>query len=142
MKNSKTALITGISGQDGSYLAELLLKKDYKVFGLSRRYSNPNFSNLEYLNSKSPYAYYKDAIFFNEPGSPKQAIDNMITKVQKEDLNLVCLDEQSKAIICRYSEIYATVAGACLWNKLKCHDIYGYDLKHKKFVKLSTNQLE
>jgi GDPmannose 4,6-dehydratase len=41
----KTALITGILGQDGPYLAKLLLEKDYKVYGLIRRYSNPNFSN-------------------------------------------------------------------------------------------------
>lgn len=45
----KTALVTGILGQDGPYLAKLLLEKDYKVYGLVRRYSNPNFSNLEYL---------------------------------------------------------------------------------------------
>lgn len=45
----KTALITGILGQDGPYLAKLLLEKDYKVYGLIRRYSNPNFSNLDYL---------------------------------------------------------------------------------------------
>ena len=35
----KIALITGITGQDGSYLAELLLKKKYKVFGVKRRTS-------------------------------------------------------------------------------------------------------
>ncbi|MCL4374573.1 GDP-mannose 4,6-dehydratase [Patescibacteria group bacterium] len=45
----KTALITGILGQDGPYLARLLLEKDYKVYGLVRRYSNPNFSNLDFL---------------------------------------------------------------------------------------------
>ena len=45
----KTALVTGILGQDGPYLAKLLLEKDYKVYGLLRRYSNPNFENLEYL---------------------------------------------------------------------------------------------
>ncbi|MFA5178380.1 MAG: GDP-mannose 4,6-dehydratase [Candidatus Paceibacterota bacterium] len=45
----KTALITGILGQDGPYLAKLLLEKDYKVYGLMRRYSNPNFSNTDYL---------------------------------------------------------------------------------------------
>jgi len=45
----KTALITGILGQDGPYLAQLLLEKDYKVYGLIRRYTNPNFSNLDYL---------------------------------------------------------------------------------------------
>lgn len=45
----KTALITGILGQDGPYLAKLLLSKGYKVFGLTRRYSNPSFDNLDYL---------------------------------------------------------------------------------------------
>jgi len=45
----KTALITGILGQDGPYLARLLLEKDYKIYGLVRRYSNPNFSNVDYL---------------------------------------------------------------------------------------------
>lgn len=45
----KKALITGILGQDGPYLAKLLLEKDYEVFGLIRRYSVPNFSNTDYL---------------------------------------------------------------------------------------------
>jgi len=42
----KTALITGITGQDGSYLAELLLEKGYEVHGIVRRISQPNLSNL------------------------------------------------------------------------------------------------
>jgi GDPmannose 4,6-dehydratase len=41
------ALVTGITGQDGSYLAELLLKKGYEVFGLVRRLSVPNTANIE-----------------------------------------------------------------------------------------------
>lgn len=45
----KRALITGILGQDGPYLAKTLLSKGYKVYGLIRRYSNPNFENLDYL---------------------------------------------------------------------------------------------
>ena len=45
----KTALITGILGQDGAYLAKLLLEKDYTVYGLIRRYTNPNFGNTDYL---------------------------------------------------------------------------------------------
>jgi NAD(P)-dependent dehydrogenase (short-subunit alcohol dehydrogenase family) len=42
----KTALITGITGQDGSYLAELLLKKGYTVHGLVRRASSFNISRI------------------------------------------------------------------------------------------------
>lgn len=45
----KNALITGITGQDGSYLAELLIKKGYKVFGLIRRKSKADFGNAEHL---------------------------------------------------------------------------------------------
>ncbi|HXD91616.1 MAG TPA: GDP-mannose 4,6-dehydratase [Bacteroidia bacterium] len=46
----KTACITGITGQDGSYLAQLLLKKDYRVIGLTRSYNNVNTDNFKYLN--------------------------------------------------------------------------------------------
>jgi len=45
----KKALITGVTGQDGAYLAKLLLKKNYKVYGTYRRVSTPNFWRLEYL---------------------------------------------------------------------------------------------
>jgi len=46
---AKKALITGILGQDGPYLAKYLLGKGYKVYGLIRRYSNPSFDNLDFL---------------------------------------------------------------------------------------------
>ena len=49
MSQNKTALITGITGQDGSYLAELLLEKGYEVHGLFRRSSVPNISRIEKL---------------------------------------------------------------------------------------------
>lgn len=45
----KKAFITGITGQDGSYLAELLLEKGYKVYGLSRRTSTQNFDRIEHI---------------------------------------------------------------------------------------------
>jgi GDPmannose 4,6-dehydratase len=45
----KRALITGICGQDGSWLTELLLSKDYDVFGLKRRTSSPGFGNISHL---------------------------------------------------------------------------------------------
>jgi GDPmannose 4,6-dehydratase len=44
------ALITGITGQDGAYLAKLLLGKSYRVFGTYRRLSTPNFWRLQYLD--------------------------------------------------------------------------------------------
>src|ERR1700751_1056501 len=46
---NKRAIITGITGQDGSYLAELLLEKGYDVVGTVRRSSAPNFWRIEHL---------------------------------------------------------------------------------------------
>jgi GDPmannose 4,6-dehydratase len=47
---TKKALITGLTGQDGSYLAELLLEKGYQVFGLVRRSSSSNISRISHLS--------------------------------------------------------------------------------------------
>ena len=46
---SKTAIITGITGQTGSYLADILLEKDYKVYGLKRRSSSFNTDRIDHL---------------------------------------------------------------------------------------------
>ena len=53
----KTALITGINGQDGSYLAELLLEKGYVVHGLIRRSSLSNSSRLDSILTKIELHY-------------------------------------------------------------------------------------
>lgn len=49
---TKNALVTGITGQDGSYLAELLLEKGYKVYGLRRRTSTPIMENIEHIKNE------------------------------------------------------------------------------------------
>lgn len=49
---TKSALITGVTGQDGSYLAEFLLGKGYTVYGLRRRTSTPNFENIEHVKEQ------------------------------------------------------------------------------------------
>ena len=51
MAKQKKALITGITGQDGSYLAELLLQKGYKVFGIQRRSSTFNTSRIDHFHN-------------------------------------------------------------------------------------------
>lgn len=53
----KSALITGINGQDGSYLAELLLEKGYKVYGLMRRKSVVSYGNVEHIKDKLNFIY-------------------------------------------------------------------------------------
>ena len=49
---SKRAIITGITGQDGSYLAELLLEKGYEVVGVTRRLSTPNTGRICLISSR------------------------------------------------------------------------------------------
>ena len=51
-QQAKTALVTGITGQDGSYLAELLLEKDYRVVGVARRASLPMTSRIAHVLSE------------------------------------------------------------------------------------------
>lgn len=53
----KHALITGITGQDGSYLAELLLSKNYEVYGLIRRKSKVDYGNCEHIKDKIHWLY-------------------------------------------------------------------------------------
>jgi GDPmannose 4,6-dehydratase len=56
-RQMKKALITGITGQDGSYLSELLLEKGYKVYGLKRRTSDLNYGNVEHLKDEIEFIY-------------------------------------------------------------------------------------
>ena len=53
----KNALITGITGQDGSYLSELLLEKGYNVYGLMRRKSSVDYGNVAHLKDKIEFIY-------------------------------------------------------------------------------------
>lgn len=53
----KRALITGISGQDGSYLAEFLLDKGYDVYGIVRRKSKVDYGNVEHIKEKINFIY-------------------------------------------------------------------------------------
>ncbi|WP_371634540.1 GDP-mannose 4,6-dehydratase [Synechococcus sp. N26] len=64
VKNSKRALITGITGQDGSYLAELLLEKGYAVHGIKRRASSFNTTRINHL--------YQDPHETDPRGQPPQ----------------------------------------------------------------------
>jgi len=59
---AKRVLITGITGQDGSYLAELLLDKGYDVYGMVRRSSAPNLWRIQHLQRGGQALVYGRAI--------------------------------------------------------------------------------
>src|SRR3989344_6496588 len=77
---SKSALITGILGQDGPYLAKLLLSKKYKVYGMIRRYSNPNFGNLDYLGITDKIDYIEGDM------SDESSLINVIKVVRPDEV--------------------------------------------------------
>ncbi len=69
----KIALITGVTGQDGSYLAELLLDKGYTVVGLVRRLSTPNFTNLHFAKKRANFHMLTGDL--TDPASLRAAIN-------------------------------------------------------------------
>lgn len=75
----KKALITGITGQDGSYLSELLLKLGYEVYGVMRRASTPNTGRIDgIINPES-----KANIFY---GDLAQGIDSLIHDIKPDEI--------------------------------------------------------
>jgi len=79
----KTALITGINGQDGSYLADFLLAKDYKVVGVLRRASTFNFGRIDALFHK----YGRDQLegVYGDLGE-SSSIRNILAKVEPDEI--------------------------------------------------------
>jgi len=82
---SKKALITGITGQDGSYLAELLLSKQYSVHGIKRRSSNNNCDKINHLFNES--SKYKDSIKIHDGDlTDSNNITQIINQVQPDEI--------------------------------------------------------
>lgn len=83
----KVAIITGITGQDGSYLAELLLDKGYEVFGIIRRSSNINTLRIEHLfHHEHLYLRYgdlTDSIYFS---NILNEIDNKYSDLERIEI--------------------------------------------------------
>ena len=84
MAKSKTALITGVTGQDGSYLAELLLKKGYNVHAIKRRSSSFNSQRIDHIfepvqsKNKAFRLYYGDVV-------DAQSLTNIIASIKPDD---------------------------------------------------------
>lgn len=85
MARAKTALISGITGQDGAYLAELLLAKGYVVHGIKRRSSSFNTERIEHLYEDP---HHKDVRFFLHYGDMTDATNliHLIGKIRPDEL--------------------------------------------------------
>jgi len=84
-KNRKIALITGITGQDGSYLTELLLKKNYEVHGIIRRSSSFNTGRIDHLYN-NPEIYNKSLFLHFGDLSDSSSISRVIEKIIPDEI--------------------------------------------------------
>src|SRR6266404_1038778 len=75
---TKTALITGVTGQDGSYLAEWLLEQGYRVCGMVRRASTENFQRIEHLRGRI-HLYQGDLL-------DQTSISSILDQVQPDEV--------------------------------------------------------
>ena len=88
MKKRKKALITGITGQDGSYLAEFLLQKKYIVYGMVRRSSMPNTQRIDHILAKSRFEESSENKIRREYGdlSSSAQIQNLIKRIKPDEI--------------------------------------------------------
>lgn len=82
---AKKALITGITGQDGSYLTELLLEKGYEVYGLIRRASTFNTSRIDHL-FQDPHTKNKKLILLYGDLSDSSNLSRLIEKIKPNEI--------------------------------------------------------
>jgi len=85
LSENKVALITGITGQDGSYLAELLLKKGYEVHGIKRRSSNFNTQRIDHLYQDPHNTNQKFILHYGDLTDSSNII-NLIQKIKPDEI--------------------------------------------------------
>ena len=85
MSSKKIALITGITGQDGSYLAEFLLEKDYEVHGMVRRSSSFNRGHIEHLATRDGSTLNGIALHYGDLTDP-QNIGGLIATIKPHEI--------------------------------------------------------
>ncbi len=81
----KKALIYGVTGQDGSYLSEFLLKKKYEVHGVKRRSSSINTSRVDHLY-QDPHENKKNFILHYGDISDSISVKNLISKIKPDEI--------------------------------------------------------
>lgn len=85
MKNKKVALITGVTGQDGAYLSELLLKKDYIVHGIKRRSSMFNTDRIDHLY-QDPHIENRNFVLHYGDMTDSSNLIRLIKEIQPDEI--------------------------------------------------------
>ncbi|MDO5575446.1 MAG: GDP-mannose 4,6-dehydratase [Fibrobacter sp.] len=129
----RKALITGITGQDGSYLAELLLEKDYEVHGIIRRASYFNRARIDHLRKNSEnslFLHYGDL-------SDSSSINRMLERVQPDEIYNLAAQSHVKVSF-EVPEYTADVDGL---GTLRLLDAIRETGIHTRFYQASTSEL-
>jgi len=138
MANKKVALITGVTGQDGSYLAELLLEKGYEVHGIKRRASSLNTARVDHIYQD---AHEKNPSFFLHYGdlTDSSNLTRIINDVQPDEVyNLAAQSHVAVSFEC--PEYTADVDAMGTLRLLEAIRFLGLE-KKTKFYQASTSEL-
>ena len=138
MKIKKRALITGITGQDGAYLAEFLLGKGYEVHGIKRRTSLFNTDRIDHLY-QDPHEKERNFILHHGDLTDSSSLIHIIAKVQPDELyNLAA---QSHVAV-SFEEPEYTADSDALGTLRLLEAIRILDLiEHTRFYQASTSEL-
>jgi GDPmannose 4,6-dehydratase len=138
LSTNKVALITGITGQDGAYLAELLLKKGYTVHGLKRRASSFNTTRIDHLYQDPHVDNAKFKLHYGDLTDSTNLI-RIIQQTQPDEIyNLAAMSHV--AVSFEMPEYTANADGIGTLRILEAIRILGLE-KKTKFYQASTSEL-
>ena len=134
----KTALITGITGQDGAYLAEFLLKKGYEVHGIKRRASSFNTDRIDHLY-QDPHVSQRNLVLHYGDLTDSTNLIRIIQQVQPDEIyNLGAMSHV--AVSFESPEYTANADGTGTLRLLEAIRILGLE-KKTRFYQASTSEL-
>ena len=136
--SKKVALITGITGQDGSYLAELLLEKGYEVHGIKRRASQINTQRIDHLY-QDPHTENRDLILHYGDMTDSLNLTRIVNEVQPDEVyNLAA--QSHVAVSFESPEYTANVDALGALRLLEAIRFLGLE-KKTRFYQASTSEL-
>ena len=134
----KVSLITGITGQDGAYLAEFLLKKGYEVHGIKRRASSFNTDRIDHLY-QDPHVSQRNLVLHYGDLSDGSNLTRIVQQVQPDEIyNLGAMSHV--AVSFESPEYTANVDGTGALRLLEAIRIQGLE-KKTRFYQASTSEL-
>ena len=138
MTSKKIALITGITGQDGAYLAELLLKKGYAVHGIKRRASSFNTSRIDHLY-QDPHVESRNFILHYGDMTDSSNLIRIVQQVQPDEIyNLAA--QSHVQVSFEEPEYTANADGLGALRLLEAIRLLGLE-KKTRFYQASTSEL-